>query len=112
MTTFSDASWDGSPSRWPSTEAYCSDCMLDLNPSGQPKVQKLCKLPYREPGSGVVNKAALNSISGVLQGGMGGVKGAGADKIKSVAKKCLSLMQQAGMVKGPKDKQGLRDLAS
>lgn len=112
MTTFSDGSWDGSPSRWPDTPSYCDDCLINLNTGDRKKwIQDKCKLPYREP-SGAVNKNALNTISGVLQGSMGGVKGVPADKLKAAARKVLSLMQEAKMLKGPKDRQGLRDLAS
>ncbi len=43
--------WDGSASRWSSTEAYCNDSLINLN-EGDPEdwTQANCKLPIREPG--------------------------------------------------------------
>jgi len=45
-------SWDGSASRWPSTEAYCDDCLINVNQSSDPDewTQDHCMLPIREPG--------------------------------------------------------------
>ncbi len=97
MTTFTDTPWDGSPSRWSSTDDYCRDCMIDENEPGKQKVQALCKLPYREPNGGAVNKGALRSIAGVLQGSMGGLKGVSMDAKRAAAKKCLALMKEAKM---------------
>lgn len=107
MTTFSDAAWDGSASNYQDTDAYCAACMIDTNPSGAKKVQANCKLPYKTP-SGAVSKAALRSIAGVLQGGMGGVKGVSPAAKKAAAKKCLALMHEAKIDAG----QGLKDMAS
>jgi len=45
----SDAPWDGAPSQWKDTDAYCASCALDLNPAGKPKTQDNCKLPYTFP---------------------------------------------------------------
>lgn len=59
--------------------------------------QDKCKLPYREPKGGAVNKGALRSISGVLQGSMGGVKGVAMEAKRAAAKKCLGLMKEAKM---------------
>ena len=44
-------SWDGSPSRWPSTESYCNSSLINLN-EGPPEdwTQANCKLPVRNPG--------------------------------------------------------------
>jgi hypothetical protein len=44
--------WDGSPSRWPDTEAYCADCLIDVNGAAgrEEKAQSHCLLPVREPG--------------------------------------------------------------
>src|SRR5690242_18136759 len=96
MTSFSDAPWDGSPSRWPDTASYCASCMVDLNTPGQPKTQQNCKLPYKEPG-GAVNKGALRTIAGVLQGSMGGMKNVSMEAKRAAAKKCLALMKEAKM---------------
>lgn len=47
-------SWDGSPSRWPDTEAYCADCLLDVNAAAgrDTKAASHCKLPVRGPDDG------------------------------------------------------------
>ncbi len=108
MTTFTDKAWDGSASRWPDTPSYCDDCLINLNTSDRKDwTQTNCKLPYREP-SGEVNTNALRSISSVLQGGMGGVKGVPSAQIKAAARKVLSLMREAKMTIG----DGLKSLAS
>ena len=57
MANFSDKPWDGSASRWGTPEAYCSACLIDVNPKGQKKVKDLCHLPVKEPAA-VKRKAA------------------------------------------------------
>lgn len=44
--------WDGSASQWPDTDAYCADCLIDVNDVAgrDQKVQSHCFLPIREPG--------------------------------------------------------------
>ena len=44
-------SWDGSASRWPDTESYCADCLIDVNAAAgrTEKVQSHCMLPIRGP---------------------------------------------------------------
>lgn len=59
----SRAPWDGSASRWPTTEAYCSACLIDDNPAGEAKVQSKCHLPVKEPGSGNVNANAVHAAA-------------------------------------------------
>lgn len=61
---FDDSEWSGSASNWETTEAYCSDCLIDVNPSGKDKVQALCKLPYRKPGGSKPNINAIRAIGG------------------------------------------------
>lgn len=61
---FTDATWDGSASRWDTAAAYCSACAIDRNPAGQPKQKNLCDLPYKEPGSGDIN---LHAVRAALQ---------------------------------------------
>ncbi len=62
---YTEASWDGSPSRFDSPEAYCSASAIDLNPAGKSKTKSNCHLPYKEP-SGAINvngvRAALSRI--------------------------------------------------
>lgn len=61
---FDDSEWDGSAARWDTADAYCRDCLIDLNPEGEEKTKTLCKLPYRNPGASNPNKAALRAIAG------------------------------------------------
>lgn len=56
--------WDGSPSNWDTAEAYCRDCVMDWNPSGEKKTKDRCALPYRKPGSSSINKNALKAMVG------------------------------------------------
>ncbi len=62
---YTEAPWDGSPSRFDSPEAYCSASAIDLNPAGKAKTKDNCHLPYKEP-SGAINvngvRAALSRI--------------------------------------------------
>lgn len=58
---FDESAWDGSASNWETAEAYCRDCLIDINPAGQEKSKDNCKLPYRKPG-GAVNKNALRAM--------------------------------------------------
>lgn len=63
---YTEVSWDGSAARWDSAEAYCAASAIDLNPAGAKKTKDRCHLPYKEPGSGVINvngvRAALARI--------------------------------------------------
>ena len=45
-------SWDGSPSNYSSTDAYCRACLIDVNSAAgrEEKAQSHCKLPVREEG--------------------------------------------------------------
>lgn len=47
-------SWDGSASRFDSTEAYCNACLINVNSDSDPETwtQDHCMLPIREPGDG------------------------------------------------------------
>lgn len=59
-----DQPWDGSPSRWDTPAAYCSSCVIDLNPAGSSKTKQRCYLPVHEPGSRDVNvNAVRNALS-------------------------------------------------
>lgn len=47
--------WDGAASRWDSTQAYCDDCLINVNADAgnieaDDWVQSHCMLPIREPG--------------------------------------------------------------
>lgn len=87
--------WDGSASRYPSTEAYCAACLIDLNKPGQKKVQSLCKLPIKEPG-GAINKNALAAAAAALAGARGGVQAPGPEK-KKAARALMRAYREAKM---------------
>lgn len=92
LASFSDKPWDGSASRFGSTEAYCSSCLIDNNPAGQPKSQSKCHLPIKEPG-GAINKAAIRSaLARVNQ-----VKDISAEQRASARSRLQSLARQAGI---------------
>lgn len=65
-------SWDGSASQWPDTDAFCSDCLIDLNSvaGNEEKTQNYCKLPIREPGDSkdVYVRQAAYAAAGALAG--------------------------------------------
>ncbi len=81
--------WDGSASRYDTTDNYCKASLIDENPSGQDKVQALCKLPICEP-NGDINSNAVHAAVAALAGGRGGVKAKPESK-KAAAKKLLSI---------------------
>jgi HK97 family phage prohead protease len=59
---FTNKPWDGSASRWPTAEAYCSSAAIDDNPPGAEKTKAKCHLPIKEP-DGTYN---LNAIRNAL----------------------------------------------
>lgn len=63
--------WDGAASQYPSTEAYCNACLINVNAAaGNPEpadwTQAYCMLPVREPGDGadVFVDKAIYAIAG------------------------------------------------
>ncbi|SRR5579875_1228928 len=79
---FTSKPWDGSASKYPTTEAYCAACLIDTNESGQDKVQAKCKLPIKEP-NGDYNENAIHAAAAALAGARGGVQASPADKKKA-----------------------------
>lgn len=78
-----DTPWDGSASRFPTTDDYCKSCLIDNNPPGQDKVQALCKLPIKEP-SGNINSNGVHAAAASLAGARNALKGVSpADKKKA-----------------------------
>lgn len=61
---FSDDEWDGSAGRWDTAEAFCKDSLIDVNPSGEEKTKALCFLPFRDPGTQIPNRNAVQAIGG------------------------------------------------
>jgi hypothetical protein len=80
--TYDTSSWDGSAGQWETAEAYCSDCLIDTNSGSGPKVKDKCHLPYRKPGSALINKNALRAI-GAGAHSITAVKADSADKTKA-----------------------------
>lgn len=71
---FSDEPWGPvTADDYPSADAYCHACLIDLNEKGAPKARGLCKLPVREPG-GALNRNAVHAAAAVLAGARGGVQ--------------------------------------
>lgn len=83
--SISHASWDGSPSRWDTAEAYCASCLIDENDEQGTKVKDLCKLPVHEPG-GALNANAVHAAAAALAGARGGVSASESAKDKARTK--------------------------
>ena len=93
MASFSDKPWDGSASRLGTAEAYCSACLIDVNPKGQKKVKGLCHLPVKEPGGGY-NRNGVHAAAGGR--GITRVKGVPAAVRKKAARALVRLYKQMG----------------
>lgn len=61
---FVSRQWDGSASNYSSTDDYCKACLIDVNPSGEDKIQALCKLPVKKPGSSTIDPEGLQAAAG------------------------------------------------
>ena len=88
---YTEATWDGSASRWSTAAEYCSHSAIDLNPAGKAKTKSLCHLPYKEPGTGTINvngvRAALARIG---QGDPQDASQAQRDAAKSLLERVLA----------------------
>lgn len=100
---FDDSPWDGSDSRWDTPEAYCSDCLIDLNESGAQKTKDKCKLPYRSPGSKKINKGALRAMAGGH--GIPALKGVPASAKQKAARWVVSKWRAAFGKEAPENLQ-------
>lgn len=96
MTDFTDAPWDGAASNYKDTDAYCAACLIDTNPADSKKTQDNCKLPIKTP-SGAVNKNALSSALGALNGARNALTGVSAADKKKAARALQRYYQQAKM---------------
>lgn len=58
--------WDGSASRYDSTEAYCAACLIDVNSAAgrDEKSQSHCMLPAKDPGEGGYNFEGIKAAAG------------------------------------------------
>lgn len=81
---FDDSAWNGAASQWDTPAAYCADCLIDLNGSGE-KTKDKCHLPYRKPGSTKINKNALRVIGGGARG-ISALKGVPAEEKSKAAR--------------------------
>lgn len=71
MASVSDKPWsDFMAADYPTPEAYCAACLVDLNDGSKTKAG--CYLPYKEPG-GAINRGGVHAVAGVLAGARGGV---------------------------------------
>lgn len=91
---FDTSPWDGSAGRWPTAEAYCSDCLIDTNPAGEKKTKDRCHLPYRSPGSKSINKNALRAI-GAGARSISALKGVSPEDKKKAANWVISHWKSA-----------------
>lgn len=73
-------------------EQFCRASLIDLNPSGEPKVKGLCKLPVKEP-SGALNRNGVHAAASVLAGGRGGVDAPPAAK-RAAARRLLAYYRE------------------
>jgi len=89
---FSDAPWS-SPESDLDEAAFCSVCLIDTNPAGEPKAKKNCHLPVKRTPGGPYVKAALRNAAARLNQ----VQNVSTED-KAKAKASLArLMMQAGM---------------
>lgn len=84
--------WSGSASRFDDADAYCSSCLVDMNPSGKAKIKGNCHLPVKEP-NGDLNSNGVHAAAAALAGARGGVKIPASEK-KAAAKKLLGYYRQ------------------
>ena len=95
-----DTAWDGSAGQWDSAESYCAACLIDMNPSGQPKAKELCMLPYKEPGGKVNVRGVLAAAGGRgitrVQAPSGVSAASFATAKRSAAKKLIGLYSRMG----------------
>jgi len=93
--SFDDSEWSGAAANWDTAEAYCKDCLIDLNPTGKDKTKAMCKLPYRKQGSTSPNKAALRTMA--TGRGISAVeRPAGVDEAVFTAKKKIAATKLIG----------------
>lgn len=86
-----DASWDGSASRF-TIEQWKKSTLI--GPLGDPNAKGSYKLPVLEP-NGDVNSNAVHAAAAALAGGRGGVDAPGPEKAKA-AKRLVSLYKEIG----------------
>ena len=92
----SDKPWGSiTEADYPTPEAFCSACLIDMNEAGGPKSKAKCKLPVKEPG-GALNKNGMSAAAAALAGARGGVN-APAEMKKMAAKKLMRMMGSANM---------------
>lgn len=92
MAEFTDGTWS-SPESDLDVGAFCSVCLVDLNPSGKEKVKALCKLPIRSRPGAPVHKGALRAAAGRIFA----MKGVPAADKKKAARSLVRYMRQAGI---------------
>ena len=97
--TISDEPWKGDAGQYPTAEAYCEACLVDLNDGSGPKVKWKCHLPVKEP-DGNLNRHGLFAAQGALIGARGGVD-LPTDAKRSAAKRLAALMRGHGLTPAP-----------
>jgi hypothetical protein len=90
VSAISDRPWGSiSQADYPTADGYCDACLIDLNPSGQPRAKGLCKLPVNEPG-GALNRNGVHAAAMRLAGAGGGVD-APPEAKRAAARKLVAL---------------------
>lgn len=84
-----EMAWDGSASRWPTAEAYCSASAIDLNPPGQPKTKSMCHLPFHEPNGDVNINGVRAALSRLGQGDPQDASQAQRDRARAMLERIL-----------------------
>lgn len=83
----SDEPWSNfSEADYPTAAAYCSACLIDLNPTGADKTKANCKLPVYEPDDGDLNRNGVHAAAARLAGAGGGVEAPAAAKAGAARK--------------------------
>lgn len=76
---------------------FCSVCLIDTNPSGEPKIKGNCKLPIRKRPGGPIFINALQAAFAALRGGRTPLKGVSAADRKKAAKALRRHYREAGL---------------
>jgi len=91
---FSNEPWE-SPESELDAEEFCAVCLVDMNPSGQPKTKARCKLPVRRRPDAPYNLNAIrNAIARLPQTDLP------ATEKRKAARRLLRLAEEGGIEAG------------
>jgi hypothetical protein len=98
MPDISDRPWSGvTRASYTNAAEYCAACLIDLNPTGEPKTKSRCKLPVYEPRAlgGRLNRNAVRAAADRLIRARGGVEASLAE-CQAAARRLIELFQAIG----------------